>query len=90
MQALLKHKFKVPKALRRKTNVAGTKYYDQIAFKLNDGELQRGDSEPNAGAFDFFRSVFRPKTASCYGISPGSSTSPFPFRRWLWPTGAFF
>ena len=39
--------------------VARNKAYDQIAFKLKQGSLQRGPADPNAGAFDFFKSVFR-------------------------------
>jgi endonuclease/exonuclease/phosphatase family metal-dependent hydrolase len=61
---LVKHNWIVPVELV--TNVARDKYYDQIAFKLSTGELQRGDSKPNAGAFDFFRSVFRSHQANQY------------------------
>lgn len=50
------HGWTVP--LDFKTNIAQNKAYDQIAFKLRDGKLKRGSGEPNAGAFDFFDSVF--------------------------------
>jgi endonuclease/exonuclease/phosphatase family metal-dependent hydrolase len=53
---LEKHGWHVP--IEHASNIPQTKFYDQIAFKLSSGELQRGPSEPNAGAFDFFKSVF--------------------------------
>ena len=64
MQALLKHKFRVPEALQFKTNVAETKYYDQIAFKTKRDVLEFIDKksgnplERNAGVFKLFRSAF--------------------------------
>ncbi len=57
-QPLDDHGWTVP--LDFETNVAKNRAYDQIAFKVRDGRLQRGPSAPNAGAFDFFESVFRP------------------------------
>lgn len=51
------HGWTVPLDFR--TNVAKNKSYDQIAFKVREGRLQRGSSDPNAGAFDYFESVFR-------------------------------
>jgi endonuclease/exonuclease/phosphatase family metal-dependent hydrolase len=65
MQALLKHKFKVPQALRFKTNVAETKHYDQIAFKTKRNVVEYIDSgsddphERNAGLFRLFGSTYR-------------------------------
>ena len=65
MEALLKSKFKVPQALRRKTNVAGTKYYDQIAFKTKKNVVEYIESntddpkQRNAGLFKLFGSAFR-------------------------------
>lgn len=58
MQALLRHGFVVPEELRQKTNMLGTKYYDQIGFITREGELQLGDAKPNAGAFNYYNSVF--------------------------------
>ena len=52
-----KHDWYVP--LDFKTNVAKNKSYDQIAFKVKEGRLKRGSSKKNAGAFDFFKSVFQ-------------------------------
>lgn len=42
------------------TSISQKQFYDQIAFKISKGELRQGPSEPNAGAFKFFNSVFRP------------------------------
>lgn len=56
-QPFHKHGWTVPLDFR--TNVRKNKSYDQIAFKTRKHELKRGPSRPNAGAFDFFESVFR-------------------------------
>ncbi len=56
-EPLNNHGWTVP--LDFKTNVNKNKSYDQIAFKTQKGKLRRGPSKPNAGAFDFFKSVFR-------------------------------
>jgi endonuclease/exonuclease/phosphatase family metal-dependent hydrolase len=61
---LANHDWEVP--LDFYTNVAKNKNYDQIAFKLKKGTVQRGPSDPNAGAFDFFKSVFRTSEAKDY------------------------
>lgn len=53
------HGWTVP--LDYKTNVRKSKAYDQIAFKVKKGELRRGPSKPNAGAFDFFKTLFKDK-----------------------------
>ena len=72
MQVLLKHKFKVPKALRLRTNVGGTKYYDQIAFKTKKNLLEYRDSnsedprQRNAGVFKLFGSAFTPSQLADY------------------------
>lgn len=63
MQALLSAGFEVPEQLRRPTNIAGEKYYDQIAFRLwPDGpayfESEPETHWPGAGAFDIFERVF--------------------------------
>jgi endonuclease/exonuclease/phosphatase family metal-dependent hydrolase len=58
-EPLNRHGWDVPLDFR--TNVAKNKSYDQIAFKVKEGVLQRGQSNPNAGAFDFFESVFKTK-----------------------------
>jgi len=65
MQALEAAGFRVPNTLRRKTNILGTKYYDQIAFKTDDHILEyieRDAEDPrdsNAGSYDFFRVIYR-------------------------------
>lgn len=50
------HGWTVP--LDYKSNVRKNKAYDQIAFKVKPKELKRGPSHPNAGAFDFFETLF--------------------------------
>lgn len=66
MEALLRYGFIVPEELRHPTNLDHTKYYDQIAFMVKENELQMGASEPNAGTFDPYSSVFRESDAEVY------------------------
>ncbi len=75
MQALLKHKFKVPKALRRKTNVLGTHYYDQIAFKTRKGVLGFIDNEKNAGVYKLFRNSFTKGQEADYKTAMSKTTA---------------
>lgn len=58
MKALLDEGFEVPEEIRKPSNIGRTKYYDQIAFKTQLNELRLGDSEKNAGVFQFFDTVF--------------------------------
>lgn len=64
MKALLDSGFVVPKNLRRPSNMDLTKYYDQIAFKTNKGQLEyveRTSGDPknqNAGVFPIFETCF--------------------------------
>ena len=57
-KALTDNGFTIPQPLH-KSNVAKTKFYDQIAFRVREKELKLGPSEPNSGVFRFFDSVFR-------------------------------
>jgi len=66
MKALLKSGFRVPEGLMLKTNMLKNKYYDQIAFLHKRDKLELGDSETNAGVFDVFNTVFRPRDAETY------------------------
>jgi endonuclease/exonuclease/phosphatase family metal-dependent hydrolase len=68
MQALLNAGFHVPDELRHKTNMMGTKYYDQIAFMLKKNELQMAtySLHKSAGAFNFYKSVFPPSEWKTY------------------------
>jgi len=66
-EALANQGFTVPEEiLGKKTNVAGSKPYDQIAFRLVKRQLEMGDSEPNAGVFRFFDTVFRNEDFDVY------------------------
>ena len=66
MQALEKSGFLVPEGLVLPTNMLADKYYDQIAFLCKEGELELGDSENNAGTFNFYNTVYRPRDAETY------------------------
>lgn len=68
MQALLDAGFHVPDELRQKTNMMGTKFYDQIAFMLKKNELQIASypSHASAGAFNYYKSVFTPPDWETY------------------------
>ena len=56
MQALTKAGFQLPPELFP-SNVLGTKYYDQIAFRTRKDEV----TFINAGVFNFTKSLFRPE-----------------------------
>ncbi len=62
MRALMDAGFHVPEELQHKTNMMGTKFYDQIAFKLKRNELQLASypSHASAGVFNYYKSVFTP------------------------------
>lgn len=66
MAALKGAGFTVPPELMLSTDVARKHNYDQIAFILREGKLQLGAAAPNAGAFDFYKSVFREEDESVY------------------------
>lgn len=66
MQALLKHKFVVPKELQQPTNVKETKHYDQIAFKTKRQVLEFAESENHHGVFKLFRSCFTSRQLDDY------------------------
>jgi len=63
-QPLEDHDWTVP--ANHKTNIARTRSYDQIAFKVKDDELRLGPSAPNSGVFDFFDVVFQDDTWQDY------------------------
>ncbi len=63
-EPLNNHGWTVP--LDYKSNVKKNKAYDQIAFKVKPHELKRGPSRPNAGAFDFFKTLLRNKDWQTY------------------------
>lgn len=69
MQALTKHGFMVPKGLGP-SNVAGGKYYDQIAFKARSGVLDYVDSaaasKTGSGILDIFADLFTPSDLATY------------------------
>lgn len=73
MQALLSAGFEVPEQFRRPANIAGEKYYDQIAFRLRPDGPAYFESEPethwpSAGAFDIFERVFAAEQFAQYQI----------------------
>lgn len=77
MKALLDHGFVIPEPLRGPSNMLGTKHYDQIAFIAREGELQLGDSQKNAGAFNYYKSVFKSEEFGSYkGLPVTNPESP--------------
>lgn len=63
MSALTDNGFEVINSLAEiPANMRGDKHYDQIAFKIRDGELRPGKS----GVFDPYKAVFRPSEAEKY------------------------
>jgi exonuclease III len=66
MYALEGSGFEIPVELKRATNLDETKFYDQIAFKARPNELQLGDSEKNAGVFNYYKSVFKDDEFNVY------------------------
>ena len=68
MQVLLDAGCHVPDELHHKTNMMGTKFYDQIAFILKKKELQMAtfSSHESAGAFNYDKSVFTPSDWQIY------------------------
>ena len=71
------------------TNIAGSKAYDQIAFKVKPNELRYGPSDPNSGVFNFFKHLFRLKDwQAYYEIAKGTGR---PMKSWdatrHWKTG---
>ena len=68
MQALLDSGFHVPAPLRHKTNMLGTKYYDQIAFMLKKNELQMATYPEfaSAGALNYYKSLYTPDEWETY------------------------
>ncbi len=73
-EPLNRHGWTVP--LNFRTNVAKSRNYDQIAFKTRRNRLQRGPSKPNAGAFDFFQSVFLKKDWKAYYEAAAATGRP--------------
>jgi endonuclease/exonuclease/phosphatase family metal-dependent hydrolase len=67
MQALLQHGFTIPVPLQGlPTNMFGTKFYDQIAFRVREDELELGDSPKPAGVFQLYNSLFGPDDYEAY------------------------
>ena len=56
-EPLDRHGWTVP--LNHPSNVGETRAYDQIAFKMKEGEVRLGPSTPNSGAFGLFDAVFQ-------------------------------
>jgi endonuclease/exonuclease/phosphatase family metal-dependent hydrolase len=74
MEALLNHGFEIPEPLRgNPSNMLGTKHYDQIAFITRKEELQLGDAQKNAGAFNYYKSVYTPDEFETYAGLPGAT-----------------
>ena len=73
MDALRAHKFVLPselalnsESIRWASNLGGNKHYDQIAFRVREGELELGPSANNAGVVNYYDAVFRDDEAEDY------------------------
>lgn len=67
MNALVRHGFEVPLALRDKpTNMFRTKHYDQIAFLAKEGQVQFAGDPNSAGALNFYDCLFREEEFDTY------------------------
>lgn len=71
MEALLANDFVVPDALKKRTNVKNTHYYDQIAFHsatelVRCADEKGADGKANAGVLDLFVSCMTDEQASIY------------------------
>lgn len=69
MQALEKHGFSVPDAIKdHPTDLGRTKHYDQIAFnlKLKKNMTVFSEKKQKAGAFNFTESVYQPEDLKTY------------------------
>jgi exonuclease III len=68
MQALEKNKFIIPEAIKQKpSDIGGTKHYDQIAFKMKEGENMYVFSDnQKAGTFKFFDYLYTPEELPVY------------------------
>lgn len=81
MKALLDKGFEVPEALRRKTNVKQTHYYDQIAFKTKKDVIEFVNSQSddpmkrNAGVFRLFYSAFRKNQIDDYKAAMAATSN---------------
>ena len=72
MKALTDEGFIVPKNLQRPANMDLTKYYDQIAFKTEKGQIEYIDKvsedpkKNNAGVFEIFNCCYREEDMDFY------------------------
>ena len=68
MQALLESGFHVPTHLQQPTNAMRNKFYDQIAFRVREEELElaKYQNHNSSGVFEFYRSVFRHRDWQVY------------------------
>ena len=69
MQALERNKFFVPDEIKKKpSDIGGTKHYDQIAFKVKQGEDMQifSKKDQKAGTFKYFDYVFTKDELAVY------------------------
>jgi endonuclease/exonuclease/phosphatase family metal-dependent hydrolase len=59
MEALTRHGFVIPEALQASpSNMFRTKHYDQIAFYVQEGQLQIEEHEKAAGALNYYETLY--------------------------------
>ncbi|MCL2338076.1 MAG: endonuclease/exonuclease/phosphatase family protein [Firmicutes bacterium] len=69
MKALETHKFYIPDAIKEHpTDLDKTKYYDQIALKLeiDTNMTVFAEGKQRAGAFDYTETIYLPQDVECY------------------------
>ena len=69
MKALEKQSFYIPKGIREHpSDLANTKHYDQVAFKLklDSHMIVFSEKDQRAGAFNFTETVYRPQDLNTY------------------------
>ncbi|MGI8957379.1 MAG: hypothetical protein ACR2II_10765 [Chthoniobacterales bacterium] len=76
MKALADQGFRIPPGLEP-SNVAGGKYYDQIAFKARSGVLEyvAAGGKLGSGVFDIFKEVFTPSQFEDYKADAARSSN---------------
>lgn len=81
MKALTDEGFQIPKALDRPSNLDRSKYYDQIAFRAEQGVLDFIDTRSestarsNAGIIELFDTVFRDEDFAQYEEAAGRTSN---------------
>ena len=67
MEALTRHGFVIPEALQGSpSNMFRTKHYDQIAFNVQEGQLQIADHDKAAGVLNYYETLYTDRDFEAY------------------------